>query len=40
VHLTPVSVDDLGLKAGAQIWAVIKTYSCNLVEPLPGAAAQ
>jgi molybdate transport system ATP-binding protein len=38
VHLTPVSVDDLKLKAGTQVWVVIKTYSCNLVEPSPGVA--
>ena len=37
VHLTPVSADDLKLKAGTQVWVVIKTYSCNLVEPSPGA---
>jgi len=37
VHLTPVSVDDLKLKAGAQVWVIIKTYSCNLVEASPGA---
>jgi putative transposase len=23
------------LKAGAQIWVMVKTYSCNLVEPSP-----
>jgi molybdate transport system ATP-binding protein len=33
VHLTPGTVDDLKLKAGTQIWVMIKTYSCNLVEP-------
>ena len=33
VHLTPVSVDDLKLRAGSELWAAIKTYSCNLVEP-------
>jgi molybdate transport system ATP-binding protein len=33
VHLTPTSADDLKLKAGTQVWVVIKTYSCNLVEP-------
>jgi molybdate transport system ATP-binding protein len=38
VHLTPVSVDDLKLKAGTQVWVVIKTYSCNMVEPSPGVA--
>jgi len=40
VHLTPVSVDDLKLKTGAPVWVVIKTYSCNLVQPSPGAAVQ
>ena len=34
VHLTPGTVDDMKLKAGTQIWVMIKTYSCNLVEPL------
>ena len=37
VHLTPASVDDLNLQVGKQVWAVIKTYSCNLVEPPSGA---
>jgi molybdate transport system ATP-binding protein len=40
VHLTPVSTDDLKLKAGAQVWLVIKTYSCNLVQPSPGTSVQ
>ncbi|MBV8454868.1 MAG: TOBE domain-containing protein, partial [Deltaproteobacteria bacterium] len=40
VHLTPLSVDDLKLKEGAQVWLVIKTYSCNLVQPSPGTAVQ
>ncbi len=40
VHLTPVSADDLKLKEGAQVWLVVKTYSCNLVEPSTGAAVQ
>jgi molybdate transport system ATP-binding protein len=38
VHLTPVSVEDLKLRTGAQVWVIIKTYSCNLVEPSPGVA--
>ena len=33
VHLTPASVDDMQLKQGAEVWVIIKTYSCNLVEP-------
>ncbi|HKN15093.1 MAG TPA: molybdenum ABC transporter ATP-binding protein [Candidatus Binatus sp.] len=33
VHLTPAAIDALRLEAGKQIWLVIKTYSCNLVEP-------
>jgi molybdate transport system ATP-binding protein len=33
VHLTPASVDDLQLKQSVQVWVIIKTYSCNLVEP-------
>jgi molybdate transport system ATP-binding protein len=40
VHLTPVSVDDLKLKEGAQVWLVIKTYSCNLVQPSSNATVQ
>jgi len=37
VHLTPASADDLKLKEGAQVWMVVKTYSCNLVQPSPNA---
>ena len=33
VHLTPAAIDKLRIEAGKQIWLVIKTYSCNLVEP-------
>jgi molybdate transport system ATP-binding protein len=40
VHLTPVSIDDLKLKEAAQVWLVIKTYSCNLVQPSPSAFVQ
>ncbi len=32
VHLTPAAIDALQLEAGKQVWLVIKTYSCNLVE--------
>jgi molybdate transport system ATP-binding protein len=32
VHLTPGAFADLNLSEGKQIWLVIKTYSCNLVE--------
>ena len=35
VHLTPAAIDALRLEAEKQIWLVIKTYSCNLVEPSP-----
>jgi molybdate transport system ATP-binding protein len=35
VHLTPGAIDELGMEAGKQVWLVIKTYSCNLVEPSP-----
>jgi molybdate transport system ATP-binding protein len=38
VHLTPTSAEDLKLEAGTQVWLVIKTYSCNLVEPSSTAA--
>jgi molybdate transport system ATP-binding protein len=33
VHLTPASVGDLKLKKGAQVWMIVKTYSCNVVQP-------
>ncbi len=33
VHLTPAAIDALRIEAEKQIWLVIKTYSCNLVEP-------
>jgi molybdate transport system ATP-binding protein len=33
VHLTPGAIDALGIEDGKEVWLVIKTYSCNLVEP-------
>lgn len=33
VHLTPGAIDALKLENGKPVWLVIKTYSCNLVEP-------
>jgi molybdate transport system ATP-binding protein len=36
VHLTPAALAELQLKAGNQVWLVIKTYSCNLVAPSSG----
>lgn len=33
VHLTPGAIDALKIEVGRQVWLVIKTYSCNLVEP-------
>jgi molybdate transport system ATP-binding protein len=33
VHLTPAAIDALRLEAEKPVWLVIKTYSCNLVEP-------
>jgi molybdate transport system ATP-binding protein len=33
VHLTPGAIDSLQLEEEQQIWLVIKTYSCNLLEP-------
>src|SRR5271170_3131252 len=39
VHLTPGAIDDLKLKAGTQVWVVIKSYSCNLVAPSTGSNA-
>lgn len=35
VHLTPGAIDALQLEDGKEVWLVIKTYSCNLVEPSP-----
>jgi len=32
VHLTPNAREELGLKVGGIVWAVVKTYSCHLVE--------
>jgi molybdate transport system ATP-binding protein len=34
VHLTPAAIDALQLEDGKEVWLVIKTYSCNLVESL------
>jgi molybdate transport system ATP-binding protein len=33
VHLTPAAIDALQLEDEKEVWLVIKTYSCNLVEP-------
>jgi len=30
VHLTPGGVDTLGLRPGASVWLIIKTYSCRI----------
>ncbi len=32
-HLTPAAIEELRLGVGKEVWLVIKTYSCNLVEP-------
>jgi molybdate transport system ATP-binding protein len=32
VHITPSAVDELRLVPGREVWLVIKTYSCNLVQ--------
>jgi hypothetical protein len=29
----PGAIDALQIEAGKEVWLVIKTYSCNLVEP-------
>ena len=31
VHMTPGACQELVLEAGAEVWLVIKTYSCHLV---------
>ena len=33
VHITPGALEELQLEPGKMVWLVIKTYSCNLVEP-------
>jgi molybdate transport system ATP-binding protein len=33
VHITPKACEELQLEPGKMVWLVIKTYSCNLVEP-------
>ncbi|HKD69892.1 MAG TPA: molybdenum ABC transporter ATP-binding protein [Candidatus Binataceae bacterium] len=33
VHITPAAAEELGLVSGREVWLIIKTYSCNLVEP-------
>lgn len=30
VHLTPASVEELGLALGSHVWLIIKTYSCRI----------
>jgi molybdate transport system ATP-binding protein len=32
VHVTPSAAEELALVPGRQVWLVIKTYSCNLIE--------
>ncbi len=32
VHLTPGAVRSLQLKAGSQVWLVVKTYSCHVLQ--------
>jgi molybdate transport system ATP-binding protein len=33
IHITPSACEELQLEPGKMVWLVIKTYSCNLVEP-------
>jgi len=33
VHITPSACEELQLEPNKMVWLVIKTYSCNLVEP-------
>jgi molybdate transport system ATP-binding protein len=35
VHLTPGGADTLGLRPGARVWLIIKTYSCRVATPAP-----
>ena len=39
VHLTPDACQELRLQPGGQVWLVIKTYSCHLVEPTTSSEA-
>jgi ABC-type molybdate transport system ATPase subunit len=32
VHLTPGACHSLGLQVGKQIWLVVKTYSCHILQ--------
>ena len=32
VHLTPGARDSLGLEVGNQVWLVVKTYSCHVLQ--------
>ena len=32
VHLTPGASHSLGLEVGKQIWLVVKTYSCHVLQ--------
>ncbi len=32
VHLTPGARHSLGLEAGKQLWLVVKTYSCHVLQ--------
>jgi molybdate transport system ATP-binding protein len=36
VKLTPTARESLALAVGREVWLVIKTYSCHLLEPEPG----
>ncbi len=33
IHITPGAREELQLEPNSRLWLVIKTYSCNLVEP-------
>ena len=35
VHLTPGGADTLGLRPGARVWLIVKTYSCRVATPAP-----
>jgi molybdate transport system ATP-binding protein len=34
VHITPAARQALGVVAGAELWLVIKTFSCHVVAPI------
>ena len=40
IHITPGACQELRLEMNKPVWLVIKTYSCNLVEPRESAMSK